>query len=47
MIIALLAWLPLSIAFAVLVGKCIKFGSGEADTRVKARRLPVDRSQDE
>jgi len=50
MLIILLAWFPLSVPLAVLVGKCIKFGSSEPDARRAARRnragkdLPIRRS---
>jgi hypothetical protein len=38
MLIILLAWFPLSVPLAVLVGKCIKFGTSEPDARRVARR---------
>jgi len=43
-LVALLAWLPLSFALAVVVGKSIKFGMGEPDARLvpkpRASRRP-------
>jgi hypothetical protein len=36
-IIILLAWLPLSALLALLVGACIRFGSGEPDPRPAPR----------
>lgn len=33
MLIILLAWFPLSLPLAMLVGKCIKLGSGAPDAR--------------
>jgi len=40
MLIALLAWLPLSIVFAVMVGKWIRFGMDEAKLRQRPAQKP-------
>jgi hypothetical protein len=37
MLIILLAWFPLSLPLAVLVGKCLKLGSGEPGARLSPR----------
>jgi len=46
MLIILLAWFPLSLPLAVLVGKCIKFGSGEPDARLAPKQRTSGLSQD-
>jgi hypothetical protein len=46
MLIILLAWFPLSLPLAVLVGKCIKFGSGEPDAHLTPKQRANRRSQD-